>query len=214
MIDEDRAPAAPAEPRIPATEYRLTGETNQNPRGIGLVALIREDRRTHESVFAQGFWAVAINRFGNWRMDVRPRLLRAPLSLLYNVLYRVAHWTTRIELPYIVHVGRRVRIWHHGGCVLGARSIGDDVQIRHNVTFGLAGHGDPIDQVPIIEDRVIVGAGAAVLGPITVGHDSVVGANAVVTQDVPPYSLVAGIPARVIRTLEHSPLETAVRTKV
>ncbi|MCP3860483.1 MAG: transferase, partial [Phycisphaeraceae bacterium] len=83
-------------------------------------------------------------------------------------------------MPYIVKVGRRVRLWHHGGCVLGARSIGDDVQIRHNVTFGLANHGSPLSDLPIIEDRVIVGAGAAILGRITVGHDSVVAANAVV----------------------------------
>ena len=129
-------------------------------------------------------------------------------------MYRVVHWTTRIELPYIVRLGRRVRIWHHGGCVLGARSIGNDVQIRHNVTLGLANHGDPIHMLPILEDRVIVGAGAAVLGPIRIGHDSVIGANSVITQGVPPYSLVAGIPGRVIRTLDQTERRTDVRTKV
>jgi serine O-acetyltransferase len=129
-------------------------------------------------------------------------------------MYRTAHWTCRIELPYIVKTGRRVRIWHHGGCVLGACSIGDDVQIRHNVTFGLAGHGDPIWKLPIIEDRVVVGAGAAVLGPIVVGHDSVVAANAVVTSDVPPFSLVGGIPGRVLKKLEEKERETWVRTQV
>ena len=194
-------------------DFPMRGDRNQNPEGVSLLALVREDLRTHGSFFAQGFWALAVNRLGNWRMGL-PRALRLPFTLVYDLMYRMVHWTCRIELPYIVRVGRRVRIWHHGGCVLGARSIGNDVQIRHNVTFGLAGHGDPIHRLPIIEDRVIVGAGAALRGPITIGHDSVIGANAVVTQDVPPYSLVAGIPGRVIRKLEQEERSTAVQTKV
>ncbi|MEW6073565.1 MAG: transferase [Planctomycetota bacterium] len=204
------SPQDPAVPRADPAEFPMTGTANQNPPGMGLWALFREDWLTHESLFAQGLWAITVNRFGNWRMGVRPRLLRMPLTLLYAILYRWVHWTCRIELPYIVKVGRRVHLWHHGGSVLGARAIGDDVQIRHNVTLGLAGHGDPVTEIPIIEERVIVGAGAAVLGRIRIGHDSVIGANAVVTKDVPPYSLVGGIPGKVLRTLEEGPLRTSV----
>ena len=211
-------PAAPEPVRTPdgvcrATDYPMDGRRNQNPAGMGLWTLLREDLRTHGIFFSQGFWALGVNRFGNWRMD-RGKLVRVLTKPIYSTSYRLVHWLTRLELPYIVKCGRRVRIWHHGGCVLGACEIGDDVQIRHNVTFGLATHGDPIHQLPIIEDRVIVGAGAAILGPIRIGHDSVVGANAVVTRDVPPYSLVAGIPAKVIRKLEEKPLLTHVETKV
>jgi len=206
--EPDRAPQG----GVPV--YTMSGKTDQNPKDIGFFALLREDLRTHESLFAQGFWAVAVNRLGNRRMAVRNRLLRAPLTILHDLLYLVVHWTARIELPYIVKVGRRVRIWHHGGCVLGACAIGDDVQIRHNVTLGKAHHEDPIHRLPILEERVIVGAGAVVLGPIRIGHDSVIAANAVVTQDVPPGSLVAGIPGRVIKTLESGPRRTEVRTRV
>ena len=195
-------------------EFPMRGERNQNPPGISLWRLLREDLHTHQSLFAHGFWALAVNRFGNWRMDVRPRLLRAPFTLLYDFLYRVILWTARIELPYIIKVGRRVRIWHHGGSVLGARAIGDDCQFRHNVTMGLANHGDPIHLLPILEERVIVGVGAVLLGPIRIGHDSIIGANSVVTKDVPPHSLVGGIPGRVLRTLEPGELATTVRTKV
>ena len=181
--------------------HPMRGDRDQNPPGMSLLALLREDLRTHESLFSQGFLAVAVNRFGNWRMRL-PKLLRAPCTLLYRFLSLWVLWLARIELPYIVKVGRRVRIWHHGGIVLGALSIGDDVQIRHNVTLGLAHHGAPLSTLPLIEERVVIGAGACVLGPITVGHDSVIAANAVVTHDVPPYSLVGGIPGRVLRTLE------------
>jgi serine O-acetyltransferase len=192
--------------------FTMRGEADQNPPGLSLLALLREDLRTHESPFAHGFVALAVNRLGNWRMRL-PRPLRAPLTLLYRFLYLCVLWLARIELPYIVKVGRRVRIWHNGGCVLGALCIGDDVQIRHNVTLGLAHHGAPLTSLPIIEDRVLIGAGACVLGPITIGHDSVIAANAVVTRDVPPHSLVGGIPGKVLRTLEERELVTGVNVR-
>lgn len=200
----------PLPPSSPA--YTMRGDRNQNPPGMSLLALLREDARTHESLFCHGVMTLLVNRFGNWRMGL-PRLLRAPFTLLYSFLYWLTLWTARNELPYIVKVGRRVRLWHNGGCVLGARCIGDDVQIRHNVTLGLARHGASITELPIIEDRVVIGAGACVLGPITIGHDSVIGANAVVTRDVPPFSLVGGIPGKVIKDLEPVAQVTSVRTK-
>ena len=175
------------------------GDKNLNPLGIGFLALLREDLRTHDNDFMEpGFWAVALHRFGNWRMGIRPRLLRAPFSVTYRVVARFAELIGGIHLPYTVQLGRRVRIWHHGGIVLHARSIGDDVHIRHNTTFGLAERNRAL-AIPTIGDRVDIGCGACVLGAVTVGHDSIIGANAVVVTDVPPYSTAVGIPARVIR---------------
>jgi serine O-acetyltransferase len=175
------------------------GDKNLNPPGIGFLALLREDLRTHDNDFMEpGFWAIALHRFGNWRMGIRPRLLRAPFSVTYRVLARLAELIGGIHLPYTVQLGRRVRIWHHGGIVLHARSIGDDVHIRHNTTFGLAQRTRAL-AIPTIGDRVDIGCGACVLGAVTVGHDSIIGANAVVVTDVPPYSTAVGIPARVIK---------------
>ena len=180
----------------------MRGETNQNPPGIGLWALLREDRLTHDRRWLeQGFWAVAVHRFGNWRMGVRPRVLRLPFSLLYKFMEKWVEWTCGITLPYTVKLGRRVRIWHHGGMILHARSIGNDVHIRQNTTFGIA-RRDALHQLPTIQDRVDIGCGAVLLGDITVGHDSVIGANAVVLKDVPPHSVAAGVPAKVVKTLQ------------
>lgn len=177
------------------------GDRNANPPGIRFFALLREDLRTHDgNFFEQGFWAVAVHRFGNWRMGVRPRLLRAPFSLLYKCLFKWVQWTCGITLPYTTRLGRRVRIWHHGGMVLHARSIGDGVHIRHNTTFGVA-RRDQNNEIPVIEDGVDVGCGACVLGHVVVGRGSVIGANAVVLDDVPPYSVVVGAPARVVKSL-------------
>lgn len=178
------------------------GDENQNPKQISFWALLREDYETHDASLMQpGFWALAVHRFGNWRMGIRPRALRLPLSALYRALHTGVLWGWGIQLNYTVKVGRRVRIWHHGGMVFGAAEIGDEVHLRQNTTFG-SGRLDQRFAKPVIESRVDVGTGAVILGQVTVGHDSVVAANAVVTGDVPPHSVVGGVPARLLKRLE------------
>ena len=187
-------------PPLPAAGASVCpGSLNLNPAGLGFFALLKEDLRTHDgNLFEQGFWAIAVHRFGNWRMGL-PKLARAPMTLLYRVSFKWVEWTCGITLPYTVPVGRRVRIWHHGGMILHAARIGDDVHIRQNTTFGIA-RRDGLHQLPVIEDRVDIGCGAVILGAVTVGHDSAIGANAVVVKDVPPHSVAVGVPAKVVRT--------------
>lgn len=185
-----------AEPASSEREPLPLGDRNENPAGISLPELIAEDFRTHGSnVLEPGFWAVAVHRFGNWRMGLRRRALRAPATVVYTSLYTAVKWAWGIDLGYTVKVGRRLRIWHHGGMVLGARQIGDDVHIRHNTTLGLLSRHDTTAK-PRIGDRVDIGAGACVLGDVEVGSDVVIGANTVVVKDVPPGSTVLGVPAR------------------
>lgn len=177
------------------------GSTNENPKDIGFLALIKEDFITHDKdFFEQGLWAIVVHRFGNWRMGIKYKLLRAPCTILYRVLHKVVQWTCGITLPYTVKLGRRVRIWHHSGMVLHAESIGDDVHIRHNTTMGVVRTFHNFE-LPIIEDRVDIGAGVCLLGQIRIGHDSIIGANAVVLNDIPPYSVAVGSPARVVKVL-------------
>lgn len=193
------APAPPLDRAGPAPSHDAPlprGDRNENPAGLPLLALLAEDYRTHDRrLLEPGFLAVAVHRFGNARMGIRNRLVRAPLTLCYRFLFAAVDRLLGIDLDYTVKLGRRVRIWHHGGMVLGARAIGDDVHIRHNTTFGVLNRRD-LDGKPIIGDRVDVGVGACVLGPVTVGDDSVIGPNSVVLRDVPPRSVVMGVPAR------------------
>ncbi len=177
------------------------GTSNQNPSGITLFELIREDFKTHESQFMPGFWALALHRFGNWRMGISNRLLRLPFSLIYKILYPIAEIWFGIMLPYSMKIGRRVKIEHFGGMILSAREIGNDVTIRQNTTLGLAKKSQ-LNGIPIIQDRVDIGCGVVILGNVIVGHDSMVGANAVVVKDIPPFSVAVGNPAKVIKTLE------------
>jgi serine O-acetyltransferase len=210
MID-DRASTPPTDspPRSGEGEIVLPdwhrGGANQNPDGASLFELLREDFRTHDRMlFEQGFWAVAVHRFGNSRMSIRPKILRLPFSILYKCLYKFVEWTCGISLPYTVKMGRRVRIWHHGGMILHAKSIGSNVHIRQNTTFGVARTNHNFE-LPIIEDGVDIGCGAVILGGITVGTGAVIGANAVVIKDVPPGGVAVGVPAKVIKIRATNP---------
>ena len=166
----------------------------------GLFTLVREDWRANGRDWTRpGFRALAVHRFGNWRMGVRPKLLRAPLSILYRALERRCRNVYGIELPYTVGVGRHVIVEHQGGIVIhGASVIGDRCIIRQNCTLGLR-RMNALADAPILEEGVQLGAGAVVLGRVVLGAGAVVGANAVVTTDVPPGALAVGVPA-VVRT--------------
>lgn len=175
------------------------GSRNMNPEGIGFRALVAEDFRTHDSdPFAQGFWALFWHRFGNWRMSVRSRVLRIPLTLIYRVMTKFGEWVGGIFLPYTVIVGRRVKLEHFGGMILVADRIGDDVVIRQNTTFGIA-TTDALQSRPTIGNRVDIGTGAVLIGSIDIGDDVIIGANAVVVRSLPAGVVAGGVPARVIR---------------
>lgn len=179
------------------------GDRNANPGSLGLFALLREDFETHDRDWAsQGFLMLMVHRFGNWRMD-QPKWMRLVLTPIYRVLDKACQVFCGIMLPYCVPVGRRVKLEHFGGMILSARSIGNDVTIRQNTTMGIASKAD-LHAKPTIEDGVDIGCNAVIVGNITIGKGSVIGAGAVVIRDVPPYSVVAGVPAKVIRTIEPS----------
>lgn len=173
------------------------GDTNQNPPGIGFLALVREDFRTHHrDVLSPGFWALAVHRFGNVRMDVRSGWLRAPLSFVYRIAFEAVIGFFGIELPYNARIGRRFCIGHHGGVHVGARSIGDDVHIHHTVTIGLAKKSER-GTAPRIGNRVEVGPGACIIGDVDVGDDCYIGANTVLGFSIPAGTSVIGVPARI-----------------
>ncbi|HEY9664344.1 MAG TPA: hypothetical protein V6C65_38360, partial [Allocoleopsis sp.] len=151
---------------------------------------------------------VAVYRFGVWRMTVSSRLLRAPLTLLYRMLYARVRNTYGIELPYTTTLGRRVVFEHQGDIVIhGYCTIGDDCIIRQGVTLGLRYVDRPFD-VPVLGNRVNVGAGAKLFGDIQIGDDVNIGANAVVLMDVPAGATAVGVPAKVIKAKKEPELNT------
>jgi len=175
----------------------------QPPRTLReLVEYVAEDWRVHgRDASCPGFRAVAVHRLGNYRVH-RPW----PLGRVVGFVYRTAHRFVRnhygIELPYSVKLGRGVVFEHQGGIVIhGNAVIGDNCVIRQGVTLGNRHQRSP-HVAPVLANRVNVGAGAKLLGPIHIGEDAQIGANSVVLHDVPAGRTAIGVPARLLE--QHS----------
>jgi serine O-acetyltransferase len=145
-----------------------------------------------------GFHAVVAHRLSH-------ALYKRDWRVLARVVSQIARWFTGIEIHPGATIGRRLFIDHGMGVVVGETAeIGDDVTMYQDITLG--GTSPSVNSAaqvnkkrhPTLSDRVIVGAGAQVLGAITVGVGAKVGANAVVVNDVPAGALVVGIPGKVV----------------
>lgn len=156
---------------------------------------LRADLRAHGGLLgAQGFWALAVYRFGRWRYGLRSPLLRKLMSFVYKLLFKFVQIVAGIELPCEAEIGKNFVIDHFGGIVVsGFAKFGDNCRIRNGVVVGLARLDDPC--APVIGDNVEIGAGAKLLGRIRIGNNVLIGANAVVTCDVPDDSIAVGVPA-------------------
>jgi serine O-acetyltransferase len=156
---------------------------------------LRADWRAHDrNLGSQGFWALVAYRFGRWRYRVRPAPLRKLCSLIYKVWYKIVQITTGIELPCEAQIGRNFIIDHFGGIVIsGYARFGDNCRIRNGVVVGIRRPGEI--RAPVIGNDVDIGAGAKLIGPISVGNNVVIGANAVVISDVPDNCIAVGVPA-------------------
>lgn len=161
---------------------------------------IHEDWIAHGQDWTKpGFRAVAVQRFGVWRMQVQLKILRAPLSWMYRAMYRHVRNVYGIDLPYTVQLGRRVVIEHQSGIIIhGDSRIGDDCILRQGVTLGNRYLERPLE-APQLGQRVNVGAGAKILGSVQIGDNANIGANAVVLQDIPSGQTAVGIPARLLK---------------
>jgi serine O-acetyltransferase len=174
---------------------------------------IREDLRNYKGRWwEQGFWVMLVYRFGRWRYGIRPTLLRKPFSLLYKVAHKFVQILTGIDLPCEVEVGRNFVIDHFGGIIVsGYAKFGDNCRIRNNVCVGLRHIDEPV--APVIGNNVDIGAGAVLLGAITIGDNVLIGANAVVITDVPSNCIAIGVPATIRRRTPRLQTDTPRRPK-
>lgn len=144
-----------------------------------------------EVILYSSFWAMISHKIAH-------RLYKIHLYFLARLISQLSRWLTGIEIHPGATIGHGVFIDHGMGVVIGETcEIGDNVLIYQNVTLGGTGK-DVGKRHPTIGNNVMVGSGAKVLGPITIGHDSKIGAGSVVLHDIPPYSTVVGIPGRTV----------------
>jgi len=139
-----------------------------------------------------GFHAILLHRVGH-------RLHQSGFMLLARILSQFIRAFTGIEIHPGATIGRRCFIDHGMGVVIGETTeIGDDVLMYQGVTLGGTGK-EKGKRHPTIGNNVVIGTGAKILGNITVGHDTKIGAGSVVIRSVPDHSTVVGVPARVVR---------------
>jgi serine O-acetyltransferase len=148
-------------------------------------------RSRWEVLLYPGVWALGLHRVAHW-------LFVGELYFLARLVNHIARFLTAIDIHPGAEIGRNFFI-DHGFVVIGESAVvGDDVTIYQHVTLGGTNptNGVPGKRHPTIMDGVVIGSGAQVLGPITVGPRARIGANAVVTRDVPEGATMTGIPAR------------------
>ncbi|MFT4235352.1 MAG: serine O-acetyltransferase [Microbacterium sp.] len=169
---------------------------------MSVVARVREDlvAAKQRDPAARSWFEIALLYPGLhaiWSHRVAHLLWRRGWRFAARALSQLTRWLTGIEIHPGATIGRRFFIDHGMGVVVGETAeVGDDVFLYHGVTLG----GRSLStgkRHPTIGDGVAIGAGAKVLGPVTIGSHSVVGANAVVTRSAPDDSVLVGVPARV-----------------
>jgi len=152
-------------------------------------------RSTIEAILtSSGLHAIALHRVAHW-------LWRKGLMLPARLLSHLSRAVTGIEIHPGARIGQGVFIDHGMGVVIGeTASVGDDVTMYQGVTLGGTGKQRG-KRHPTVEDNAVVGVGASVLGAVTIGEGARVGAGSLVLKDVEPYTIVAGNPAKVLRTI-------------
>lgn len=183
----------------------------KNASSLNFFASMREDlnsalqrdpaarSRLEIALLYPGLHAIWIHRISHW-------LWNRGFKLLARWLSQLARGLTGIEIHPGAKIGQRVFIDHGMGVVIGETAeVGDDVTLYHGVTLG----GTSLNKGkrhPTIGNRVTIGAGAKVLGNITIGDDSRIGANAVVVKSVPENSVVVGVPGQIVKRAQpHRP---------
>ena len=147
---------------------------------------------------AQGFWASCVHRSFHALITSLPHgPLRSVAKTFGAFVQKAVEILTGICVPNKTHVGGGLYFPRFGAIILSHGSIGENVTIEQNVTLGIAGRGEDRGH-PTIGNRVFIGAGAMIVGKITIGDDAYIFPGSVVTRSVPPRAVVMGYPAKVV----------------
>jgi len=201
-----------------ALSYRLAAKLNSNEMSMVILREIAEEAYADDPRIVD---AARADLAAIYERDPACHRLLQPILYFkgYQAVqsYRVAHWLWtkgRYDLAYFMQmriseifgvdihpnakIGKGIMIDHAHSIVIGETAVvGDNVSMLHSVTLGGTGKEDE-DRHPKVEDGVLIGAGAKVLGNIRIGHCSRIAAGSVVLKDVPPCKTVAGVPAKIV----------------
>lgn len=151
-------------------------------------------------LLTQGIWATLVYRAGAWCIRHRSKLgilVKVILPIL-TICHKFVEITTGIDIPFTARIGRGLYIGHFGQIILSPYAVlGEFCNISQGMTIGQAGRGSE-QFTPVIGDRVYIGPGAKIFGKVMIGNDVAIGANAVVTKDLPDNAVAVGVPAKII----------------
>jgi len=176
--------------------YSLCGEDR-----VGAAAFVRV------GLFVPGIWAVIIYRLAHhFYYRFKPRSLGRLLCAPIFVASRLCGLVLGIEISPHAHIGYGLFVNHFGGIRIGEVKIGENCNVAQHVTCGDSSlvataeinADNQIVGMPTLGNRVWVGPGAVIVGPVTIGDDAVVAGNTVVTHDIPPFCVAMGVPAEVV----------------
>lgn len=151
-------------------------------------------------LLTQAIWAIAVYRAGSWCIAHRKQLGFAVKIFLpvLTIAQKLVEIATGIDLPFTAKVGRGLYIGHFGQIILNGNAVlGEFCNLSQGVTIGQAGRGKE-QYTPVIGDRVYIAPGVKIFGKVKIGNDVAIGANAVVTKDLPDNAVAAGIPAKIL----------------
>ena len=165
-------------------------------------------RRLRTTLLFPGLWAILLYRVCHHLLySTRPNIAT---KLAYGMLWLAARWysiAVGIEIDSNAHIGAGLFINHFGAIIIGPASIGENCNIAQSVTIGKSSmvtdwelETGTVADVPTIGDRVWIGPGAVVAGPVIVGNDASVSANSLVTRDVQERGVAMGVPAQIVST--------------
>jgi len=171
---------------------------------------IREDFKRHESkILYPPLWAICNYRFGKWASNIKFRPIRWLASKFYGLNLFIILISSGIELNRETKIGKKLHLIHSGNIKIAPNAvIGDHCGIMHDVTIGtncVPGVNSFLQHrcgAPIIGNNVFIGVGAKVLGEITIGDNSTIAANSLVTRNVPANCIAIGVPAKILKRRE------------
>lgn len=186
-------PLRSAEAPLPRVRERFRADLERYYR---MADATTRRRRWRIALDTEAIWAIASFRFGQYLREEASRPVRAVLWWPHALVHRLVQLVVGIHLSPATRIGPGLYIGHHGGIWISPHAVlGATCNVNHQVTIGVAGKGR---RAPRLGDRVWVGPGAIVSGPVKVGDDAVIGANSLVATDVPAQALALGVPARVM----------------
>jgi serine O-acetyltransferase len=147
-------------------------------------------------LLTEGLWAIGMYRFGQYLYFEAPSAVRALLRIPYEIARKVLELIVDIHLWPDTQIGPGLYIAHYGGIWINPRvTIGSNCNLAHGVTIGapMVAPG-----APVLGDRVWIGSGAIINGPVRIGSGAVIGANSLVASNVPENAVAIGVPARVL----------------